>query len=147
VKAAEQRIERLERQLSSLSEKVNGGGPRFDALYAEFEQRFRGTFDEVTEKVRGYLTDVHRLLGEVDNPTNPGSIPSMRLAMPSRPSSIASAKKARIRQRRCLGSVPGPSNLYSILATLKGRPAEVAGPPSTPTRTTLWLLSRASSRA
>jgi hypothetical protein len=40
MEAAEQRIERLERQLSSLSEKVNGSGPRFDALYAEFEQRF-----------------------------------------------------------------------------------------------------------
>jgi hypothetical protein len=50
VEAAEQRIERLERQLSSLSEKVNGSGPRFDALDAEFEQRFRGRFDEVTRR-------------------------------------------------------------------------------------------------
>jgi O-antigen chain-terminating methyltransferase len=71
LEAASQRIEQLERQVADLSVKVNGSGPRFDALYAEFEERFRGTFEEVTQKVRGYLPDVHRLLGEVENPHRP----------------------------------------------------------------------------
>jgi O-antigen chain-terminating methyltransferase len=68
LEAAQQHIEQLERQLETLSQKVNGSGPRFDALYADFEERFRGTFDEITEKVRVYLPDVHRLLREVENP-------------------------------------------------------------------------------
>ncbi|HWH99455.1 MAG TPA: methyltransferase domain-containing protein [Propionibacteriaceae bacterium] len=71
LEAAKQRIEQLERQLTRMQELVNGSGPRFDALYAEFEERFRGTFDEVTEKVRAYLPDVHRLLSEVDPPDGP----------------------------------------------------------------------------
>jgi len=69
--AAQQRVEQLERQLASLQEKVDGSGPRFDALYAEFEERFRGTFDQITEKVRRYLPDVHRLLGEVESASRP----------------------------------------------------------------------------
>jgi SAM-dependent methyltransferase len=71
LEAAKQRIEQLERQLTRMQDLVNGSGPRFDAMYAEFEERFRGTFDEVTEKVRAYLPDVHRLLSEIDPPDRP----------------------------------------------------------------------------
>lgn len=66
LEAATQRIEQLERRLSSLAEQVVGSGPRFDALYEKFEEQFRGTFDEVTDKARGYLPDVHRLVADAE---------------------------------------------------------------------------------
>jgi SAM-dependent methyltransferase len=41
---------------------VEGSGPRFSALYAEFTDRFRGSTEEVTAKLTGYLPDVRRLV-------------------------------------------------------------------------------------
>ncbi len=47
---------------SALRNKVGGGGPRFASLYADFTDRFRGSTEEVTAKLAGYLPDVHRLV-------------------------------------------------------------------------------------
>lgn len=45
-----------------LQDRVDGTGPRFAGLYAEFTDRFRGSTDEVTEKLAGYLPDVRRVV-------------------------------------------------------------------------------------
>ncbi len=55
-----QRVAGLETELRA---KVDGSGPRFTALYAEFTDRFRGSTAEVTVKLTGYLPDVRRLVG------------------------------------------------------------------------------------
>ncbi len=57
-----QRVAGLESELRAT---VDGSGPRFAALYAGFTDRFRGSTAEVTAKLRGYLPDVHRLVGAV----------------------------------------------------------------------------------
>jgi O-antigen chain-terminating methyltransferase len=59
---ASQRVAGLETELRA---KVDGSGPRFAALYAEFTDRFRGSPAEVTAKLAGYLPDVRRLVGAV----------------------------------------------------------------------------------
>lgn len=41
-------------------------GPRFAAVYAAFADRFRGSAEEVTAKLRGYLPDVRRVLTAPD---------------------------------------------------------------------------------
>ncbi len=43
---------------SELREKVDGSGGRFAALYADFADRFRGSAEQITTKLRGYLSDV-----------------------------------------------------------------------------------------
>jgi SAM-dependent methyltransferase len=42
---------------------VDGWGPRFAAIYADFTDHFRGSTAEVSAKLEGYLPDVHRLVG------------------------------------------------------------------------------------
>ncbi len=64
--AASQRTSELERQLAGLREKVDGSGERFAALYADFAARFRGSAEQITAKLRGYLPDVRQLLGDAD---------------------------------------------------------------------------------
>jgi SAM-dependent methyltransferase len=59
---ASQRVSGLESELHSLRAKVDGSGPRFATLYADFIDRFRGTTAEVTAKLMGYLPDVRRLV-------------------------------------------------------------------------------------
>ena len=56
----------LERQLAELREKVDGSGQRFAALYADFADRFRGSAEQITAKLRGYLPDVRELVGDAD---------------------------------------------------------------------------------
>lgn len=60
--ATSQRAAALEREVRELRGKVDGSGPRFAALYADFTDRFRGTTEEVTAKLTGYLPDVRRLV-------------------------------------------------------------------------------------
>ena len=55
-----QRVAGLETELRA---KVDGSGPRFATLYADFTDRFRGSTAEVTAKLAGYLPDVGRLVG------------------------------------------------------------------------------------
>jgi O-antigen chain-terminating methyltransferase len=64
--AANQRASEVERELADLRQKVEGSGPRFAALYAGFADRFRGTAQEITTKLRGYLPDVRQLVGSAD---------------------------------------------------------------------------------
>jgi SAM-dependent methyltransferase len=45
------------------SHDVDGWGPRFAAIYADFTEHFRGSTAEVSAKLEGYLPDVHRLAG------------------------------------------------------------------------------------
>lgn len=63
---ASQRNAELERQLAELREKVDGSGQRFAALYAAFADRFRGSAEQITAKLRGYLPDVRELVGDAD---------------------------------------------------------------------------------
>ncbi|MDQ6935955.1 MAG: class I SAM-dependent methyltransferase, partial [Actinomycetota bacterium] len=55
------------RQLAALETELrdesDGSGPRFASLYTEFTDRFRGSPEEVTAKLVGYLPDVRRLVG------------------------------------------------------------------------------------
>lgn len=60
--AANQHAESLERQLAELRQKVEGSGPRFAALYTDFADQFRGTAEQITAKLEGYLADVRRLV-------------------------------------------------------------------------------------
>ncbi|MGI8994273.1 MAG: class I SAM-dependent methyltransferase [Nocardioidaceae bacterium] len=53
----------LETELRELRAKVDGSGPRFATLYADFTDRFRGSTGEVAAKLAGYLPDVRRLVG------------------------------------------------------------------------------------
>ena len=64
--AADRRTAELERQLAALRDKVDGSGERFAALYADFADRFRGSAEQVTAKLRGYLPDVRQLLGDAE---------------------------------------------------------------------------------
>jgi O-antigen chain-terminating methyltransferase len=61
--SAAQRVASLETELRELRATVDGSGPRFARLYADFTDRFRGPTAEVTEKLTGYLPDVRRLVG------------------------------------------------------------------------------------
>jgi SAM-dependent methyltransferase len=61
-----QRAAGLETELRELRAKVDGSGPRFAELYADFTDRFRGSTAEVTAKLSGYLADVRRLVGAGD---------------------------------------------------------------------------------
>ncbi|MDQ6649001.1 MAG: class I SAM-dependent methyltransferase [Actinomycetota bacterium] len=63
----EQRVTGLERELRQLRAKLEGSGPRFAALYAEFTDRFRGSTREINAKLAGYLPDVRRLVGAGDS--------------------------------------------------------------------------------
>ncbi|MDQ6688554.1 MAG: class I SAM-dependent methyltransferase [Actinomycetota bacterium] len=47
---------------TALRDKADGSGPRFASLYTEFTDRFRGSPEEVTAKLAGYLPDVRRLV-------------------------------------------------------------------------------------
>jgi len=60
--AANQHAESLERQLADLRQKVEGSGPRFAALYADFADQFRGSAEQITAKLEGYLPDVRTLV-------------------------------------------------------------------------------------
>jgi SAM-dependent methyltransferase len=62
--SATQRVASLETELHVLRAKVDGSGPQFAAIYADFTDRFRGSTAEVTEKLTSYLPDVHRLVGD-----------------------------------------------------------------------------------
>lgn len=63
------RLQSVEAELRSLqasgggSNDVDGWGPRFAAIYADFTEHFRGSTAEVSAKLEGYLPDVHRLAG------------------------------------------------------------------------------------
>jgi SAM-dependent methyltransferase len=63
------RLQSVEAELRSLrarggsSHDVDGWGPRFAAIYADFTEHFRGSTAEVSAKLEGYLSDVHRLAG------------------------------------------------------------------------------------
>ncbi len=63
------RLQSVEAELRSLqargghSPEVDGWGPRFAAIYADFTEHFRGSTAEVSAKLEGYLPDVHRLAG------------------------------------------------------------------------------------
>jgi O-antigen chain-terminating methyltransferase len=61
-RALEAQVRELAEQVAELRAKVEGSGPRFAALYADFTDEFRGTSDEVTAKLAGYLPDVRRLV-------------------------------------------------------------------------------------
>jgi SAM-dependent methyltransferase len=74
MEALEAQVRELARELAETSQrivglemelrvKVDGSGPRFAALYADFTDRFRGPTAEVTAKLAGYLPDVRRLVG------------------------------------------------------------------------------------
>jgi len=62
--ATRQRAEGLERDLARLREKIDGSGPRFAALYADFADRFRGSGEQIRAKLEGYLPDVRKLVGD-----------------------------------------------------------------------------------
>ena len=72
VRALADRVAELEAEVSALrtegSLAVDGTGPRFAAVYAQFADRFRGSRAEVTAKLQPYLTDVARVL----RPGTPG---------------------------------------------------------------------------
>jgi O-antigen chain-terminating methyltransferase len=63
------RLQSVEAELQSLQAGGGGGhviegwGPRFAAIYADFTEHFRGSTVEVSAKLEGYLPDVHRLAG------------------------------------------------------------------------------------
>jgi SAM-dependent methyltransferase len=57
------RVAGLQTDLHELRAKIDGSGPRFAGLYADFVDRFRGSADEVTAKLAVYLPDVRRLVG------------------------------------------------------------------------------------
>ncbi len=69
----EARVRDLELQLADLRAQVDSAdrsatGERFAAIYSAFADRFRGSTEEVTAKLRIYLPDVRRVLaGGVDN--------------------------------------------------------------------------------
>lgn len=60
---ASRRVVGLETELRELQARVDGSGPRFAALYADFTDHFRGSTAAVTAKLAGYLPDVRRLVG------------------------------------------------------------------------------------
>lgn len=73
LRALEELVRDLSRELAETSrhvaaletrlrDQVDGSGPRFASLYAEFTDRFRGSTEEVTAKLVGYLPDVRRLV-------------------------------------------------------------------------------------
>ena len=64
VRELEARVAGLEAELAALRARLDadGTGPRFAAVYAQFADRFRGSRDEVTAKLRPYLADVRRVL-------------------------------------------------------------------------------------
>ena len=57
------RVAGLQTDLRELRAKIDGSGPRFAGLYADFVDCFRGSADEVTAKLAVYLPDVRRLVG------------------------------------------------------------------------------------
>jgi SAM-dependent methyltransferase len=57
-----ERAAALETEVRHLRARVDGSGPRFAALYADFTDRFRGPVAEITAKMQGYLPDVRRLV-------------------------------------------------------------------------------------
>jgi SAM-dependent methyltransferase len=63
------RLQSVEAELRDLqarsgsSHDVDGWGPRFAAIYADFTEHFRGSTAEVSAKLEGYLPDVRRLAG------------------------------------------------------------------------------------
>jgi len=62
VRALERRVAELEAEVAALRPAADGTGPRFAAVYARFADRFRGSREEVTDKLRPYLEDVARVL-------------------------------------------------------------------------------------
>ncbi len=68
VRDTQDRLQSVEAELRSLqasgggSHHVDGWGPRFAAIYADFTEHFRGSTAEVSAKLEGYLPDVHRLV-------------------------------------------------------------------------------------
>ena len=69
VRDTQHQLKSVEAELRSLqasgggSQDGDGWGPRFAAIYADFTEHFRGSTDEVSAKLEGYLPDVHRLAG------------------------------------------------------------------------------------
>jgi O-antigen chain-terminating methyltransferase len=66
---AQDRLQAVEAELRSLQASggsdhdVDGWGPRFAEIYADFTDHFRGSTAEVSAKLEGYLPDVHQLVG------------------------------------------------------------------------------------
>jgi SAM-dependent methyltransferase len=69
VRDTQDRLQSVEAELRSLEASgasgsdADGWGPRFAAIYADFTEHFRGSTAEVSAKLEGYLSDVHRLAG------------------------------------------------------------------------------------
>ena len=63
------RLQSVEAELRSLQARAGGGndvdgwGPRFAAIYADFTEHFRGSTAEVSAKLEGYLPDVDLIVG------------------------------------------------------------------------------------
>ena len=68
-RGTQDRLQSVEAELRGLqasvggSHDVDGRGPRFAAIYADFTEHFRGSTAEISAKLEGYLPDVHRLAG------------------------------------------------------------------------------------
>ncbi len=66
---AQDRLQAVEAELRSLQASggsdhdVDGWGPRFAEIYADFTDHFRGSTAEVSAKLAGYLPDVRRVVG------------------------------------------------------------------------------------
>ena len=56
------RVDRLEAELRELRAVVTGAGPRFGAIYPEFQERFRGSAADVTGKLAAYLPEARRVV-------------------------------------------------------------------------------------
>ncbi len=63
VAESSRRVIELQSELREYRDRSNGSGPHFTALYGDFTDRFRGSTEEVTAKLTGYLPDVQRLVG------------------------------------------------------------------------------------
>jgi SAM-dependent methyltransferase len=61
LEAIEVRVAQLEAEVARLQ--AREPGPRFAAIYAGFQDRFRGSEADVTAKLSAYLPDVDRLVG------------------------------------------------------------------------------------
>jgi hypothetical protein len=107
MEALEAQVRDLARELAETSQRVagletelrvqiDGSGPRFATLYADFTDRFRGPTVEVTAKLADYLPDVRRLIGAAARAgaAGPTRRPGRRPRTPSRRVKSRSAVRA-----------------------------------------------------
>ncbi len=62
------RLARLEQNASDKSAQATTAAPSFAAFYAAFEDRFRGSRDDIKERQRRYLPQVAAVVGQVGGP-------------------------------------------------------------------------------